>query len=218
MKTKYTHLIILLDRSGSMEIIKDFIIEGFNKLVQDQAEVEGDCTITLVQFDDKYEVLFRLTTIKAFPKLTDKTFVPRGMTPLVPATIKLIEEEGNVLANLKEEERPEKVIFVSISDGSQNSFFLDGERSYKTSFDLKEMVDHQKTKYNWQFIYIGANQDSEKEGDKYGVTRSATLNYQATERGVKAMFAKVSKSSVRYRSAVSEDALMEFTEEEQKSE
>lgn len=195
MKKDYTHLVILLDRSGSMTSIKKDIIPGFNEFIKKQKEAKGKCTVTLIQFDDLYEKVFDFVDLNEFIELNDKNYTPRGSTALIDSMCKLIEETGQKLSSMKEEDRPEKVLFLSITDGDENA-----SREF-TNEDLKSKIEHQESNYKWQFVYIGANQDAFANATKYGMNVNSTINFNATPQGIYAMFNATADASVRYRSA-----------------
>jgi uncharacterized protein YegL len=195
MKKNYTHLVVLLDRSGSMTSIKKDIIPGFNEFIKKQKEAKGKCTVTLVQFDDQYEKVFDFADLNEFIELNDKNYTPRGSTALVDSMCKLIKETGFKLASMEEEDRPEKVLFLSITDGEENA-----SKEF-TNEELKSKIEHQESKYKWQFVYIGANQDAFANASKYGMNLNSTINFNATSKGIYAMFNATADASIRYRSA-----------------
>ena len=196
MKSGYTHISMLLDRSGSMDSIKSFIIEGFNNFIKDQKKEAGELSVTLVQFDTDYEVLFDFKGINDIPLLTDKIYIPRGMTALNDSWVKLIEETGAKLASYKEEDRPEKVLLISLSDGLENA----SKKYAPPEGDkfIKDLVERQEKDYNWKFLYIGANQDSKKEGALRGVNNF--MNFAGNEKSIRTMSASLSAETSNYRS------------------
>jgi hypothetical protein len=193
MKSNYAHVSILLDRSGSMINIKESTIAGFNKFIKDQKKVPGEMTLSVAQFDDfdKYDDLYKFTMINEVKSLTDKTFVPRGSTALLDSLAKMINETGWKLASMKEDDRPEKVVVLVLTDGEEND-----SREY-TPEKIKAMIEHQEKKYNWQFMYIGANQDSFTIAKNLGMSG---VNYKATTRGTNAMYNSVSATLASFRS------------------
>jgi hypothetical protein len=199
MKSKYTHIAILLDRSGSMQTIASDIIGGFNRFIQEQkTNNAGDMTLSLVQFDEDrdklcFDYVYNFTDIQNVSDLNNETFVPRGMTPLIDAACRLINETGQRLAAMPEEQRPEKVLFVTITDGHENA-----SKEFRQQ-QLAEMTKHQEERYNWQFVYIGANQDAIQEALKFGFKGAA--NYTATSVGTRGMFSGLSKSTLKYRNS-----------------
>jgi hypothetical protein len=205
MKKNYTHVAILIDRSGSMSSIKNDVIGGFNQLISDQKNVPGELTVSLVQFDDnggmQYETLNDFSSLENVQLLNESNYVPRGGTPLNDSLAKLINETGTKLANLKESARPEKVLVVCITDGEENaSKEYVGPAGKKA---LKEIIERQENQYKWKFMYIGANQDSFAEGASRGM--STSLNYAASSKGAKKMSKVFSASLSSYRSATTDD-------------
>jgi Mg-chelatase subunit ChlD len=190
MKTGYTHVSILIDKSGSMQSIKDDVIGGFNQLIEDQKKEPGELTVSLVQFDGNNALDFNVTNdfspITKVILLNEKNYQPRGNTPLNDALARLILETGNKLTSLNENDRPEKVIFVCITDGQENS-----SREHTTA-SVKAMIEVQEKVYKWKFIYIGANQDSFTEAHSRGMGSSLNFDFDAS--GNKAMYSSLNKS------------------------
>ena len=183
-RADYTHIAFLLDRSGSMEAIRSDTIGGFNRLVQDQAAHPGDCTLTLVQFDgqDPQEVVFDFVPIDQVPALTEDTFVPRSMTPLIDAMAGLITRTGAQLKNMAEADRPEKVVMAILTDGLENA-----SREY-TRPQVFDMITHQREMYRWEFIFLGANQDAIAEAACYGIDAASSRTFSSTPKGTQAVF------------------------------
>lgn len=199
MKSNYTHVAILIDKSGSMNRIKSDVIGGFNQLIQDQKNIPGELTVTLVQFDEnmglQYDVINDFSPINEVVELNESNYIPRGSTPLNDAFARLINETGSKLANMEESKRPEKVLIVSITDGEENA------SKEHTRQSLKDLIEHQEQRYNWKFMYIGANQDSYAEGGSRGI--SAAYNFSADSKGTKKMSKVFSATLASYRSAIS---------------
>lgn len=172
MKDNYTHITMILDRSGSMQSVRSDVVGGFNQFLAEQKAVPGDCTVTLVQFDDQgpYDILRDCTPIKDVEPLGNE-YLPRGMTPLYDAVGRGIVNTGERLANMPEHDRPAKVVFVTITDGLENS-----SREYNAA-KVAAMTKEQQEKYGWQFVYLGANQDALAEGAKVGVVQDCAANY-----------------------------------------
>lgn len=179
MKTDYTDITLVLDRSGSMEAVRSDTIGGFNAFLKDQQNAGvGTATITLVQFDDIYEPVYRAIALTDAPPLTTKTFVPRGSTALLDAVGQAITETGARLAALPEAERPDKVIFVILTDGQENA-------SHKCTMpQISDMIRHQRDTYNWEFVFLGANQDAIATAAQIGVNAEAALTYAHDGKGV----------------------------------
>lgn len=167
-----THITILLDRSGSMESVKDETISGYNAFIKEQKEAGDNASLTLVQFDSQgIDTLQECTPIQAVPNLNTDTFQPRGMTPLLDALGRTIESAGKSLAAIPEASRPDKVVFVIITDGQENA-----SHSFSKG-RIKEMIEHQTNAYKWQFVYLGANQDAFTEAGDIGIAAAAAANY-----------------------------------------
>lgn len=179
---------IVLDRSGSMESIKDDTIGGFNSFLEDQKETPGDDLLTLIQFDNRYEVVHDAVPLSEVKPLNGKTFVPRASTALLDAIGRAINSTGARLATMKEEDRPEQVIFVIVTDGYENA---SQEFSRKQVFD---MIDHQTEKYSWQFVYLGANQDAIKVASNLGISAGSSMSYAATSVGTNSAWKGFSRS------------------------
>lgn len=215
MKKGLTSIVFVVDRSGSMSSIAKDTIGGFNQFIKVQKENNvGECKVSFIQFDDVYEEVFKNVNVADVKDLTDKTFVPRGYTALLDAVGKTIVSIGNDLSNTPEDQRPEKVLFVIITDGEENA-----SKEY-TADRVKELVTQQTNVYKWEFVYLGANQDAWSVGASIGIAKSGTSNYVST--GTNAgysndlMWNRLASKSVLYRACTSTDAKVEFTDAEQK--
>lgn len=195
MKTNYTHVSILLDRSGSMDEIKSYIIEGFNDFIKNQKKEPGELSVTLVQFDTEYEILQDHKGVNDIPLLTDKIYVPRGMTALNDSSVRLIEDTGTKFAAMKEDDRPEKVLLISFTDGFENA----SQKYAPPEGDayIKKLVKQQEKIYGWKFLYVGANQDSKAEGVKKGIHNY--VNFKANKLSVESTFSELSSETASYR-------------------
>lgn len=206
MKQGYTDINIVLDRSGSMSSVKRDTIGGFNQFLQEQQAVPGESTITLAQFDNIYEIIYDAAKLSEAEPLTDATFVPRGSTALLDAIGRTIYNTGERLSALPEDQRPDKVVFVILTDGEENS-----SREYSAD-RINEMISHQRDVYKWQFVFLGANQDAITTASKIGIHAHAALTYAANATGVAAAFGSASKRLASYRARAAEQ--MEFTDED----
>jgi nitrate/nitrite-specific signal transduction histidine kinase len=212
MKKGLTKIIFVVDRSGSMESVASDMIGGFNRYIKKQKENKvGECTVTFNQFDDIFENVYKNVLVENVEELTDKTYQPRNMTALYDAVCRTIDEVGSELAALPEEERPEKVLVVILTDGLENA---------STTFnrkDVQEKIKHQTETYKWEFVYIGANQDSWAVGESIGIDGSNTISYVSTGKNTKlsneSLWDTLGAKTISYRSCVS--AKMSFTPEEQ---
>jgi len=196
-KKNYTHIGVVLDRSGSMSSMKNDVIGGFNNFIKEQKKVEGEATMTLAQFDTEYDLLQDFKVLGEVPDLTDAIFQPRGSTALLDAMGKTLTDVRGKVKGMNEEERPEKVIFVFITDGEENaSHTYSKDRVFKMIEDLKNEED-----INWEFVFIGANQDAIHEGSNLGIRASASLTYDASSLGATRAFSSLSKGMTSYRTA-----------------
>lgn len=168
-----TDVTVVLDRSGSMTSIADDTIGGFNTFIENLMKEGLDIRVSLVQFDGEYEPVFAGVPVGEVKPLDRTTFVPRGATALLDALGRTVSATGNRFHALPEEERPARVLFVIITDGQENaSMEFTRER-------IREMIEHQQEKYSWDFIYLGANQDSFAEGGSIGIVSAHCMDYAA---------------------------------------
>lgn len=206
MRSNYTHISIVLDRSGSMASCATDTIGGFNTFLRQQQDAPGDATLTMAQFDTVYEVLQSAKAIKEVPPLSSTTFVPRGSTALLDAIGRTVVDTGAFLGTLDESARPEKVVFVVITDGMENA------SCEFTQQQINDMITHQREVYRWEFVFLGANQDAISAGVDLGVAATASMTYAANGAGSKALYDSVSANLVSYRSGAVQS--MSFTKED----
>lgn len=179
MNRDSTHITVILDRTGSMESIRDDTIGGFNAFLDGQQKVEGQATITLVQFDsqDPYEVVYSFRDIAEAPRLTRETYVPRASTPLLDAMGRGINDLEGQLAAMDTTDRPKRVVFVVVTDGHENA-----SREFSREQILR-MVEQRKAS-GWQFVFLGADLAGFDEAAHIGLAYEARLNYRRSSRGV----------------------------------
>lgn len=207
-----TDITIVLDRSGSMASVANDTIGGFNAFLAGQRAEPGEATVSLVQFDTEYEPLYTARPVAEAPDLTNKTFVPRGGTALLDAIGRTIIATGARLAGMADEDRPERVIFVILTDGEENS----SREFHKAQID--EMIRHQTDAYQWAFVFLGANQNAIQTARSIGINSAAAMTYAATPKGTSEAFAASDRLVRNYRRApVSQRAeYAAFTDEERK--
>lgn len=181
-----TDIVMILDRSGSMERIAADTIGGVNKFLTDQKAVPGEATFTLVQFDDRYEVPYDAVPIARAEPLTAQTFVPRGSTALLDAIGRAIDDAGNRLKAMAASALPDKVVCVIVTDGQENASL-----HFKRK-DIFDKITHQRDIYKWEFVFLGANQDAIAEAGALGIGAAAAMNYAATASGTSASYGAVS--------------------------
>lgn len=207
-KQNLTEIIVILDRSGSMSLIKQDAIGGFNTFLKAQQELDGEATMTVVQFDNEYLVTVNGEDINNVEPLNDATFVPRGGTALLDAIGRTLNEVGARLANTIEENRPEKVIVVILTDGHENS-----SREFGRT-QINKMITEQKEKYSWEFIFLAAGQDALAEAQSIGIGGSNAMNFVANSRGVDATYTSMTKAVSSYRMSGAIDSNWKENEEE----
>lgn len=193
MKKGLTELIFIIDRSGSMGGLEGDTIGGFNAMLKEQQAVEGEAFVTTVLFDDQYELLHDRINIKAISPLTEKDYTVRGNTALLDAVGKTIHKIRRVQKSTAEDYRAEKVLFVIITDGAENA-----SRKY-TAEQVKALIQHQREKHGWEFIFIGANMDAVVEADRIGIAADKARNYIADPIGTSTVYSDISKMSTAFR-------------------
>lgn len=172
MKDNYCHIAVLLDRSGSMQSVRDATIEGLNAFVKLQEETKDiETTVSLTQFDTEYEPNYAFRALKDVVPLNKETYKPRGGTALLDAIGRLIQDTGAALAAMAENLRPSKVLFVIQTDGEENE---SRKFSKEKVFD---MITHQRNNYSWEFIFLGANQDAISSAANLGIAAKSSLSY-----------------------------------------
>lgn len=192
MNNNVTEVIFLLDRSGSMSGLEKNTIKGFNAFIESQCQVKGETTVTTVLFDDQYEILANGVPAKQ-AKLTDNDYYVRGTTALLDAVGKTILDVGYRLSKAREDEKPGKVIVVITTDGMENA---SNEFTYKK---VKDLIKHQQEKYQWEFIFLGANIDAAKEAGCIGINTENAYNFEASTSGVEIMYNKVCEAVIEKR-------------------
>jgi uncharacterized protein YegL len=195
MKSNITELVFILDRSGSMGGLESDTIGGFNSMLSKQQAEPGECRITTVLFDNQYEVLHDRIDIKAVSAITNREYFVRGQTALLDAVGTTINKIGGVQKNTAAEYRAEKVLFVITTDGMENA-------SREFNYDrIKSMIEHQKSKYSWEFIFLGANIDAVDVANRFGVARNRAQNFHNDGEGIALNYSVVSQAVSSFRAA-----------------
>lgn len=193
MKNNITELVFILDKSGSMEGLENDTIGGFNSMLKKQSDVEGDCRITTVLFNDKPHLLHDRIDINAVSPMTHKEYYVGGSTALLDAIGGAIDKLVAVQKNTAEDYRADNVMFVIITDGYENS-------SVEYSADkVKAMIKHEKDKYNWEFVFLGANIDAVQTAGRFGISSHMAADYVADSTGTALNFATMSNFIADYR-------------------
>lgn len=197
-----TEVAIILDRSGSMESIREDMEGGFARFVKDQRKLPGECVLSLYQFDDEYEVVYEEKDIQRVTKLG---LVPRGGTALLDAVGRSIVKIGERLAKKSEDERPGGVIVLIITDGHENA-----SREY-TKGKVRQMIGEQESKWNWKFIYLSADAKAFDDAVAMGMSHTHVGVYGASAGGTRALYSNLSANVGSYRSAVANSRAEEWT-------
>lgn len=188
MRKGLTELVMILDRSGSMSGLEEDTIGGFNSMIEKQKKEDGDAVVSVVLFDDRQEVMYDRVDIKKVEPMTDRQYYVRGCTELLDAVGGAIHHIGNVHKYARDEDVPEKTIFVITTDGLENA-----SRSYQYE-EVKQMIERQQEKYHWEFLFLGANIDAVREAARFGISASRAANYEHDSRGVRYHYRAVSET------------------------
>jgi len=194
MKTDYTHISIVLDRSGSMSSIKTAAEGGLNEFLKTHREAKGNATVTVAKFDDQYELEHDM---RPLADVGSVALEPRGSTALLDAVGKTLTITGERLRALPEDQRPEFVFFVIVTDGQENA-----SKEFKRDA-IKAMIETQTNAYRWHFVFLGANMDAIQDARSLGINSLNALRYAPTPMGTRNSYAAVSRATmaVRGRSA-----------------
>ena len=201
MMKNLTELDFILDRSGSMAGLEGDTIGVFNAMIEKQKREPGEALVSTVLFDHESEVIHDRVDIQRIEPMTRNEYYVRGCTALLDAVGGAIHHIGNVHKYAREEDRPEKTLFVITTDGMENA-------SRKYSYDrLKTMIERQKEKFGWEFIFLGANIDAAKEAARFGISEDRAANYHADSKGTAVVYEAVSEAvcSVRASKPMSAD-------------
>ncbi len=203
-----TELVMILDRSGSMGGLESDTIGGFNSMIEKQKKEEGEALVSVVLFDDRMDVIYDRVDIRKIEPMTDKQYYVRGTTALLDAVGRAVHHIKNMHKYIREEDVPEKTIFVITTDGLENA-----SREY--SYDaVKKLIEQQKEEKNWEFMFLGANIDAVKEAGRIGISASRAARYNADSAGTAMNFAVVEDAIGMARRAPSAKAMSAVFEEE----
>lgn len=194
-----TELVFILDKSGSMAGLEKDTIGGFNALVEKQRKLEGDVRVTTVLFNQSYELLHDRISLKGISPLTEDDYEVGGTTALLDAIGSSIQKIGNAQKRTSEVERADKVMFVITTDGMENASC---EYNYKK---IHEMIGRQKQKFNWEFIFLGANIDAVATAQQFGVGEDFAVEYHADAEGTQLNYQVLSEAVASFRTGKSLD-------------
>lgn len=192
MKTGYTHIAFVMDRSGSMQSMAEEASRSFNQFVEKQKEVEGEATFTFVDFDTEYKVIHDFVPLD---EVEEYALQAGGMTALFDAIGRTIDTVGKQLNEMDESERPEKVVVAILTDGHENS-----SQEFKGD-QIVDMIRRQEDKYNWTFVYLGANQDAFSAAQALGISGGNAATFTSGSVGACSGISTINKSITSYRSA-----------------
>jgi len=202
-----TDIILIVDRSGSMQNIAGDTEGAINHLIEEYRLVKQDVRITLVDFDTEIKYHSFMDPVS---KTVNYKLFPRGYTALYDAVGTTMNRVGDHYSSLSEQNRPGKVLVIIATDGQENA---------STEFNrdrIRSMIEHQNQRYNWQFMYVGANQDAYAEAGRIGIQPQCTMNYVATSGGVRSAYSSIVRRSVSYtNSGLAED--LNFTDEDKQA-
>lgn len=195
---KKTEVVFILDRSGSMRGLEADTIGGFNGMLDKQKKLEGEVLVSTVLFDDRCEVLHDRKDLQKVEHMTNEEYYVRGCTALLDAVGGAVHHIGNVHKYAREEDRPEKTLFIIITDGMENA-----SENY-TYAKVKQMIERQQERYGWEFIFMGANMDAIKEAGRYGIRESRAVSYLNDDIGTNLNYEAVHKvmSGIRLKACI----------------
>ena len=201
MKNNITELVFILDRSGSMAGLEADTIGGFNAMIEKQKKQNGECYVSTVLFDNESEVIHDRVKLSEIKPMTDRDYTVRGCTALIDAIGGAIHHIGNVHKYARPEDVPENTMFVITTDGMENA-----SRRY-SSEKVKAMIERQKEKYGWEFLFIGANIDAVETAARYGIGADRAVNYNADKEGTSVVYESVANvvCCVREKACVDEN-------------
>lgn len=188
MNKGLTEIVYILDRSGSMSGLEADTIGGFNSMIEKQKKTGEKAYVSTILFDNHTEVLHDRVPIQRVEKMNDKQYYVRGCTALLDAVGGAIRHIGNVHQYAREEDRPGKTIFVITTDGMENA-------SHRYSYEqVQKMIKHEREKYGWEFIFIGANIDAAAEAERFGIRRERAVNYMHDDIGTATLYEGVERA------------------------
>ena len=193
MKKNLTELVFILDRSGSMSGLEADTIGGFNSLISKQKKEEGEALISTILFDDRQEVLYDRVPLDQIGQMTEDQYYVRGCTALLDAIGGAIRHIGNVHKYAREEDSPEKTLFIITTDGMENA-----SRSYSYE-TVKQMVERQKEMYNWEFLFLGANIDAIATAARFGIAKERAVNFENDSEGTQLNYEVLNEAVADYR-------------------
>lgn len=200
MKNNITELVFILDKSGSMSGLEKDTIGGFNSMINKQKKLQGKTYVSTVLFDNNTEVIHDRVSLDGVKPLTDDDYCVGGCTALIDALAGGIKHISNIHKYARKEDVPENTMFVITTDGMENA-----SKKY-TAKEVKKMIEKMKKKYNWQFIFLGANIDAVETAKNYGISEEMAVNYNCDSRGTRKIYEGVSRAVSACRCAMPMDS------------
>lgn len=187
-RNNITELVFILDKSGSMAGLESDTIGGFNAMIEKQKKEEGECLVSTVLFSNRSEVLYDRIGVEDIPEMTEKDYYVGGGTALIDAIGGAIHHIGNIHKYARNEDVPSKTLFVIITDGMENA-------SHNYSSDtVKKMIERQKKKYGWEFLFLGANIDAVETARHFGIDENRAVSYRSDSVGTKLNYEVISET------------------------
>ncbi len=193
MKKNLTELVFILDRSGSMAGLEGDTIGGFNAMMEKQRREPGETLVSTVLFDQDTQVIHDRVPLEELGPLTEEEYDVRGSTALLDAVGGAIRHIGNVHKYAREEDVPEKTLFVITTDGMENA-------SRRYDYDrVKAMIRRQQERYGWEFLFLGANIDAAREAGRFGIRPECAADYHADSRGTRVIYESLAEAVCQVR-------------------
>lgn len=183
-----TELVFILDRSGSMSGLESDTVGGFNTMIEKQKKQNAPCYVSTVLFNHTSEVLYDRVKLGEVQKMTEENFFVGGSTALMDAIGGAIHHIGNIHKYIRPEDVPAHTMFVIMTDGMENA-----SRNY-SSDRVKQMIERQKKRYGWEFLFIGANIDAVETAARYGIDADRAVNYHADKEGTRVVYQSVANA------------------------
>jgi hypothetical protein len=199
MKQGLTYIAAILDRSSSMAPLAKETVQGFNNFIKEQKAHPGEALLTLCLFSDESKILLDGVPLGMVEGLTEATYAPNGWTALNDAVMSTIDSVGAKLEAMREEDRPSQVIVLIMTDGEENKSRL--YRGYAGKRQVAEKIRHQRDRYSWEFVFIGANIDVERAALDFGILPQNAAAYTASAQGTSDLMRGLSSNMAHYRSA-----------------
>ena len=195
MRKNLTEIVFILDRSGSMAGLEGDTIGGFNAMIEKQRLEPGEALVSTVLFDNHSDVIHDRLTLDRIPRLTNREYYVRGCTALLDAVGSAISHIATIHKYAREEDRPEKTLFVITTDGMENA-----SRRYTYEM-VRNLIEKQKREYGWEFLFLGANIDAAREAARFGIHPDRAVDYRADRRGTRVIYETVSETVRDFRAS-----------------